>query len=406
MSTRYHQAAIDGYQEILKEATKKDVNTTDGDGMTPTILAAYHGHLDVLEILCHRGGDPDKSDIWGNTPLHHAAEKGHASCVSFLVNFGANIFALDNKYRTPLDVAAIKDRIECVKILDGAANKQASLNPKKVERLKEQAVKDADRKVKECEKIQDRHQNQMAKNYNKSKGGTVNSSKGTLSGTVGARFSTPSTISSISKGLKDTFQLKLKKKGKNTIDRETVSNVIFANDESVNVSRPKAKDVFNENEEENEGKEEESIFNRPGLGNMMFRRNLASGIGTDFDDLSTVRSDTGFQIPSELFTEEAENGEESDDEQESNVAWDEDEVELDDEDETSALQVFLVSHGLIELFATLIREKIDLDALMLCSNEDLQSINIPLGPRKKVLNAIEKRKNIIDKPGKTVDTKL
>lgn len=52
--TRYHKAAIDGYQELLKEATRKDLNTPDEDGMTPTNLAAFHGHADALQLICSR----------------------------------------------------------------------------------------------------------------------------------------------------------------------------------------------------------------------------------------------------------------------------------------------------------------------------------------------------------------
>ena len=52
--TRYHKAAIDGYSHLLKEATRKDLNTADEDGMTPTILAAFHGHVDALELICSR----------------------------------------------------------------------------------------------------------------------------------------------------------------------------------------------------------------------------------------------------------------------------------------------------------------------------------------------------------------
>ncbi|XP_044160693.1 ankyrin repeat and SAM domain-containing protein 4B [Bufo gargarizans] len=405
MSTRYHQSAIDGYLDILKEATKKDVNTADGDGMTPTILAAYHGHLDVLELVCNRGGDPNKSDIWGNTPLHHAAEKGHTNCIAFLINFGANIFALDNQFRSPLDVAIMKDRKECVNILDGAASKQTSLNPKKVARLKEQATKDAERKIKECEKLQEKHQSQMSRNFNKT--GTINSSKGTLSGSVGARFSTPSTISSLSRSLKDTLQLKVRKKDKNTMDRDTMSNVMFAKDE--NAQRTKITDVFSEYEEEgmtSEEKEKQSIFNRPGLGNMVFRRNQAMGTNTDFDEISTREDDMGFKVNSELFIPEDNDGNENDSNTDENGAWNVDDIELDIEEESSSLQVFLASQGLLELHATLLREKIDLDSLLMCSNEDLQSINIQLGPRKKLLNAVDKRKNVLYKPGEITDTKL
>lgn len=52
--SRYHKAAIDGYLVLLKEATRKDLNTADDDGMTPTLLAAYHGHIDALQLICSR----------------------------------------------------------------------------------------------------------------------------------------------------------------------------------------------------------------------------------------------------------------------------------------------------------------------------------------------------------------
>lgn len=52
--TRYHKAATDGYLDLLKEATRKDLNTPDEDGMTPTLLAAFHGHIDALQLICSR----------------------------------------------------------------------------------------------------------------------------------------------------------------------------------------------------------------------------------------------------------------------------------------------------------------------------------------------------------------
>lgn len=53
--SRYHKAAIDGYLDLLKEATRKDLNTPDEDGMTPTLWAAYHGHIEALQLICSRG---------------------------------------------------------------------------------------------------------------------------------------------------------------------------------------------------------------------------------------------------------------------------------------------------------------------------------------------------------------
>lgn len=52
---KFHRAARDGYLDLLREATRKDCNTPDEDGMTPTIWTAYYGHLDALRLLVGRG---------------------------------------------------------------------------------------------------------------------------------------------------------------------------------------------------------------------------------------------------------------------------------------------------------------------------------------------------------------
>ena len=46
MADRYHRAAQDGYLEVLREATKKDTNLKDEEGMTPTLyVRALNGEL-------------------------------------------------------------------------------------------------------------------------------------------------------------------------------------------------------------------------------------------------------------------------------------------------------------------------------------------------------------------------
>lgn len=55
MNDRYHRAARDGYLDLLKEATRKDLNAPDEDGMTPTLWAAYHGNLEALRLISSRG---------------------------------------------------------------------------------------------------------------------------------------------------------------------------------------------------------------------------------------------------------------------------------------------------------------------------------------------------------------
>ncbi|NXS58532.1 ANS4B protein, partial [Brachypteracias leptosomus] len=410
MSSRYHKAAADGNLDLLKEATRKDLNTSDEDGMTPTLLAAYHGYLEALEIICRRGGDPDKCDIWGNTPLHHAACNGHIHCVTFLINFGANIFALDNDLRTPLEVAASRDRNECVRILDKAATEQNVLNPKKVSKLKAQAQRNVEKQIKECEKRQEKHQHEMNRNYMKENVGTVNSSKGTHS-----RVKLPSLFASntspFSKTLKDTFKLRTKKTGDSVRSQETQSN-----DQKDDTGRRSVMHLFDEKEEDellNDLGEKNysddsqlSIFKRPGLGKIVFGRNLAADVNPE--TVPSEKEGISFKMSSEFFQHEnAENDREDDAENGADIPWHEEEVIWDDEEaDNTPLEVFLASQMLDEFLPVFMREKIDLDALMLCSDEDLQSIQIELGPRKKVLNAMNKRKQALKNPGKTVDTCL
>lgn len=412
MSTRYHQAASDSYLELLKEATKRDLNLSDEDGMTPTLLAAYHGNLEALEIICSRGGDPDRCDIWGNSPLHYAASNGHAHCVSFLINFGANIFVLDNDLQSPLDAAASREQNECVALLDKAATVQNSMNPKKVARLKEQAQKNARKQIKECERIQEKHQNKMAHTYSKEESGTLSSSKGTFSKSSFSNASASSTFGSLSKGIKDTFKLKFKK-NKDTAEqvgregRSGQKNVMemFREEEEESFSGDFKEKLQIPAEEDSSG-QHESILNRPGLGSIVFRGNRVSIP----EDISDSKRELEFQMPRELLQRQEEA--EADKEREDNspgddLPWDEAEVEWEEDVvDATPLEVFLQSHHLEEVLPILMREEIDLEALLLCSDEDLQNIQMHLGPRKKVLNAINRRKHVLQQPGLLVDTSL
>lgn len=149
-----------------------------------------------------------------------------------------------------------------------------------------------------------------------------------------------------------------------------------------------------------------SIFKRPGLGKIVFGRNLAADVNPG--TVSSENEGVNFTMSSELFQyETAEKSREDGAENGADIPWHEEEVAWDDEEaESTPLEVFLASQMLDEFLPVFMREKIDLDALMLCSDEDLQSIQIELGPRKKVLNAVNKRKQALKNPGKAADTCL
>ncbi|XP_039290873.1 Usher syndrome type-1G protein [Nilaparvata lugens] len=146
MSNRFHKAAQDGMLEILREATKRDCNAKDEDGMTPTLWAAYEGNLDALRLLVGRGGDPEKCNYhFGQSGLHLAAARGHLPCVTFLVAFGVNVWQLDHDSRTPMQLAAAHSRHAVLDYLDKAAAKQEVTNKREAKLRKEKAQKDAER---------------------------------------------------------------------------------------------------------------------------------------------------------------------------------------------------------------------------------------------------------------------
>ncbi|XP_017340302.1 ankyrin repeat and SAM domain-containing protein 4B isoform X1 [Ictalurus punctatus] len=409
--SRYHKAAIDGNLHLLKEATRKDLNTEDEDGMTPTLWAAYHGQLEALQLICSRGGDPNKSDIWGNTPLHHAASKGHMHILSFLVTFGANVFALDNDLHSPMDIAASRDQMSCVHFLDNTASQKTMQNPKTVANLRKQAVKDAERKMKKCEMVKKRHQNKMDKMYRSSGGSVSEASAGSFSSTGSMKNLNKLTASSKFGSITGTLQRKFGKK-------DTVSK----NTENGTAEKPELLDVFNEQDEKEEDEDEidnfqdeeeddvdqtkESLFQRPGLGKMVFRKNFSMEMGVEPEEIPIGDTeDLGFLVRQEVFEAE-EAGLDDQLEEDSQLPWNQEEIGLDEDEETSPLHSFLTSVNLLDFALVFIREKLDLKALMLCSDDDLKSIRIQLGPRKKILEATARRKAALDQPGVMKDTFL
>ncbi len=65
-------------------------NLTDHAGNTILMLAAYHGHLDLVRALTERGADPNRVNDRGQTPLVGAAFKGYDEIARVLVEAGAD----------------------------------------------------------------------------------------------------------------------------------------------------------------------------------------------------------------------------------------------------------------------------------------------------------------------------
>lgn len=166
-----------------------------------------------------------------------------------------------------------------------------------------------------------------------------------------------------------------------------------------------------------------SIFNRPGFGSVAFRR----AITTAFDNLPISQVEA-HQQNGNSYANGSINGSLNDHRSSSNghneeisigsagslarrqSMWDDDLLSEDDEEtdeEWTPLQRFLVANNLSAIHSVLESEQIDLEALMLLTETDIAALKLPLGPKRKLVNAIANRKRALDAPENVIkDSKL
>ncbi|XP_029170481.1 Usher syndrome type-1G protein homolog isoform X2 [Nylanderia fulva] len=468
-SERFHKAAREGALDVLKEVTRKDCNTRDEGGMTPTLWAAFEGHIDALRLLVTRGGDPDKTDYFGNTCLHLAAARGHEFCVKFLVKFGCNIWSLDIDRHSARELAAINGCERILQFLDLAQADQELNNRKKSRLLREKAEKEAEKRLKDYMKKQkmaelraEKEQKKLIKNRARSDFDTMNELNSQRSGvlTFKGRMKPSPTFSDIvgttTKKHSSTVEMNGKKSIRSLTGVRRDSEVMYVgtyDTESQHIGRrgkisdvwgtlsksQSTPDLLGERiyDEEEENREEEnlniakdtaflqepaSIFKRPGFGSVAFRRAITSTL----DNLPVTQMDVQLQnsnlsgngstngsINSNKFSPNGHNEEISIGSAGSlarrQSSWDEDLLSESEEtdEEWTPLQRFLVANNLTSIQSILESEQIDLEALMLLTETDIAALKLPLGPRRKLTNAIANRKKALSMPESVIkDSKL
>ena len=113
----------------LLDVWPEGVNAYAGDGFTPLGLAAFFGHLEIVEDLLRRGAavnQPARNDL-GAAPLHSAAAGGRLEICKRLVAAGADVNAREQDGFTPLQIAAENEQIELVRLfLENGADPLAS----------------------------------------------------------------------------------------------------------------------------------------------------------------------------------------------------------------------------------------------------------------------------------------
>ena len=107
--TALHYSCIYGHVDIVRTLVKHkaNVNARIDSGDTPLILAARHGHDNVVYVLL---SDPqclmDAKGQDGYTALHYSCRYGHVDIVRTLVKHKANVNARTDSGDTPLTLAA------------------------------------------------------------------------------------------------------------------------------------------------------------------------------------------------------------------------------------------------------------------------------------------------------------
>ena len=82
-----------------------NVNCTDQSELTPLMVAAYHGHEELVKKLILANAKVGMQDACGLTALHYAATKNRIQCGILLVEGGASVRTKSDYSKTPLDMA-------------------------------------------------------------------------------------------------------------------------------------------------------------------------------------------------------------------------------------------------------------------------------------------------------------
>jgi len=117
-----HEAAVTGHLgrvKLLVEQDPSQAQSFSPDGFPVIALAAFLGHLEVVEYLFSKGADVNASASNGSgyNSMTASVANGHAKVVSWLLAHGANPNYRYGPGHTPLLEAAANGRLEIVKLL-------------------------------------------------------------------------------------------------------------------------------------------------------------------------------------------------------------------------------------------------------------------------------------------------
>ena len=333
------------------------------------------------ECFTSNRGDADRPDDKGLTPLHVAAQYGNTAAAEVMLNKdkGVNLWALDNQGRTAARVAALHKKAECCRFLDTLAIRWQMQNQDYAEKMQTKAMKELAKraeKISKGRKEERRDPKRVSYDHStvpsggrSSPGGMQSSSATQLIPAKGKKHSTQAEM------LRQNFELRSSSSADQLDSKSTA-----ADDDESGVLRPAG------------------VRTGPLINNLkslvqLQPPNVRGGISQESGFASASEpptagssrrsSGSGHGVPDTVLSAHP--------------------IVIEND---SPLATFLQSLGLMDHIQLLHREKLDLEALALCEEKDLTDIGVPLGPRKKILNAVQRRQALLKKPGRMTDTEL
>ena len=105
-------AAREGNKDVFAQALPRGLpaNLTNDKGDSLVMLAAYHGHASLVELLIQHGADVNRLNDRGQSPLAGVVFKNEKECIEALLEGGA-----DPEIGTPSALDATKvSSIHCL----------------------------------------------------------------------------------------------------------------------------------------------------------------------------------------------------------------------------------------------------------------------------------------------------
>lgn len=372
------------------------------------IAVSFHKHVcvsftcsEILFCFSLFTCSPDMKDKMasdGSTPLHIAVMYNHVAILEVLVSAGANVLALNLKMQTPLKLAAESKRLDCYRVLDATITKLESQSSQHVQKLQSKAYDELKKKVKETEKRGQRHASISSVPIDGSAVEAPRFEETAKSLPSRARRHTDQAVHGLAERMQEmsgkalgqhtyeNFQLRTAS-SEEEIQRRG-SGGFSTSDEAVERGRKSVPQVFPEKE-----KMIDALYSiqmpkalpRTGSDEFYGQRHVS---GRSSDSESPYAPGSAVSGPLDSEYDPYTLGKMS-------------QPILTEND--SPLATFLQAYDLGDTMQDLVREKMDLESLLMCAETDLQRAGIALGPTKKIVAAVQQRKASLSNPGKMHD---